>query len=209
VQPYSFGNLNDELILLINSLGVSTETLLQKQQENFNYFENALTDPQSAFMFLTFTNHMDIAERLLLGGIENIGSDIKKLINIEYNKLLNKRDEQRCRILIPKSRILFGVCDPWGILREGECAVRVTLGGEGAGRPMTLENAEVLVGRNPCLHPGDVRKLKAVRRPEFETLRDCIIFPTVGKRPHADMMSGGDLDGDQCKTTKRTRFFQG
>lgn len=175
-----------------------TETLIRKQQEAFNYFENALTDPQSAFMFLTYMNEISLAERMLLNGIEDVHREINRLLNAEYGKLLNKREAQRCRILIPKSRILFGICDPWGILKSGECAVRVTLGGEGAGRPMTLMNAEILVGRNPCLHPGDVRKLKAVYRKEFDTLRDCIIFPTRGKRPHADMMSGGDLDGDQC-----------
>jgi regulator of nonsense transcripts 1 len=182
---------------------VPNEILIRKQQETFDYFENALTDPQTAFMFLTYINQMVLAERLLLDGMESLHSEIKRLVNIEYSKLLNKRDEQRCRILIPKSRILFGICDPWGILKAGQCAVRVTLGGEGAGRPMSLANAEILVGRNPCLHPGDVRKLKAVYHKEFETLRDCIIFPTRGKRPHVDMMSGGDLDGDQCRIILR------
>lgn len=148
-------------------------------------------------MFLTYLNQMDLAEKLLLEGHESVRANIHRLINAEYSKLLNKREDQRCRIMIPKSRILFGICDPYGILKDGECSVRITM--EGDGRPMTVANADVMIGRNPCLHPGDIRKLKAVRRPQLEHLVDCIVFPTRGKRPIADMMSGGDLDGDQCR----------
>jgi hypothetical protein len=110
--------------------------------------------------------------------------------------MLNKRDEQRCRILIPKSRLLFGVCDAWGVLREGECAVKITMDGDG--QPRALDGMEILVTRNPCLHPGDLQKFKVVARVELAHLVDCIVFPTRGKRPAADLMSGGDLDGDTC-----------
>jgi hypothetical protein len=117
--------------------------------------------------------------------------------------MLNKHEEQRCRILIPKSRLLFGVCDPSskngrpGKIKEGDCFVRITLDGDGEAR--TLINTEVLVTRNPCLHPGDLQKFRVVDIPEFSHLVDCIVFPTRGKRPSADLMSGGDLDGDKCK----------
>jgi hypothetical protein len=30
---------------------------------------------------------------------------------------------------------------------------------------------------------------------------DCIVFSTRGKRPAADLMSGGDLDGDTCRSS--------
>jgi hypothetical protein len=128
--------------------------------------------------------------------IESVQPTIKRLVNAEYDRMLNKRDEQRCRILIPKSRLLFGVCDAWGVLKEGECAVKVTMDGDG--QPRAITGTEVLVTRNPCLHPGDLQKFKAVVKPELEHLVDCIVFPTRGRRPAADLMSGGDLDGDTC-----------
>lgn len=117
-------------------------------------------------------------------------------MNTECAKMLNKREEQRCRIFIQKSRLLYGVCDAWDVLREGECAIKVTL--EGDGQPHALDGMEVAVIRNPCLHPGDWQKLRVISRPELGHLTDCIVFSTRGKRPAADMMSGGDLDGDQC-----------
>ena len=56
----------------------------------------------------------------------------------------------------------------------------------------------VLVTKNPCLHPGDFRKLEAVRVDALEQHnRDCIVFSTQGNRPNFDEMAGSDLDGDQ------------
>ena len=56
--------------------------------------------------------------------------------------------------------------------------------------------SKVIVSRNPCTHPGDVRLLNAVDRPEFYHLNNVIVFPSTGDRPLCNMMSGGDLDGD-------------
>lgn len=65
------------------------------------------------------------------------------------------------------------------------------------------EKTSVIVGRvivtkNPCLHPGDVRVLEAVFEEQLmeKGLVDCIVFPQKGKRPHPNECSGGDLDGD-------------
>ncbi|CAF4065880.1 unnamed protein product [Adineta steineri] len=56
----------------------------------------------------------------------------------------------------------------------------------------------VLVTKNPCLYPGDIRKLEAVDVKLLRhCMRDCIVFPTTGSRPHSDQISGSDLDGDQ------------
>ncbi|KAF8849897.1 RdRP-domain-containing protein [Acephala macrosclerotiorum] len=132
-----------------------------------------------------------------MDSIESVQPTITKLVNAEYDRMLNKRDEQRCRILIPKSRLLFGICDAWDVLKEGECAVKITMDGDG--QPRALKGMEILVTRNPCLHPGDLQKFKVVERDELAHLVDCIVFPTRGRRPAADLMSGGDLDGDTCK----------
>lgn len=63
------------------------------------------------------------------------------------------------------------------------------------------ENIEKVTGncmvtRNPCTHPGDIRLLKAVDRPELSHLVNVIVFSSKGERPECNKMSGGDLDGD-------------
>ena len=197
-KPYSFGYLNDEVILLLHSLGISEAILLAKQRDYLEFLANAVNDPRIAFRFLSYINELELAEQVLIDGIEPCRPSLKRLVNNEERKLLNKRDQQRSRILIPKSRLLFGICDSRNVLKEGECAIRITMDGDGV--PRTIVGTEVLVTRNPCLHPGDLQKFKAVQIPELSHLVDCIVFPTRGRRPSADLMSGGDLDGDKCKS---------
>lgn len=59
-----------------------------------------------------------------------------------------------------------------------------------------IVDSKVIVSRNPCTHPGDIRLLQAVNRPEFHHLYNVVVFPSTGDRPLCNMMSGGDLDGD-------------
>jgi hypothetical protein len=54
----------------------------------------------------------------------------------------------------------------------------------------------VLVTKNPCLHPGDLRVLRAVDNPRLSHLVNVVVFPRKVKRPISDMITGSDLDGD-------------
>ena len=170
-----------------------------KQRQYFDFLEQARNDPKYAFRLFSSLGFMSEAEKVLVEGIESIAPTVRKTITQEYSKMVNKREEQKTRILIPKSRLLFGICDPYGLLKPDECFLRVT--SDETGAPLTIIGANVLISRNPCLHPGDLRKLKAVQCPQLSHLTDSIVFSTNGRRPTADLMSGGDLDGDTCEST--------
>ncbi|KAK0741405.1 RNA dependent RNA polymerase-domain-containing protein [Schizothecium vesticola] len=156
-------------------LAISTmkETLLRKQQDHFKFLASARNDALLAFRFLAYVNRFDLAERVILESLDAVRPSVQSLIRAEHNKMINNRDEQKCRILIPQSRFLFGVCDAWGVLDEGECHVRITH--ESKGLPLTLMNYDVAVTRNPCLHPGDLQKFKAVQKDELSHLVDFFI----------------------------------
>ncbi|CAL1711823.1 unnamed protein product [Somion occarium] len=195
--PYAFARLNNDVVVLLASLGITTEKFVEKQRAYHRWVRDTSTEWQAAFDFLSALGRIELAERLLLEGIDS--DAIQKAIRgLQKSEVANFRKNEggrfRVRTLIPKSRFLFGVCDPYGVLREGEVHVRVMLPREGA---TTLTNVDVLVVRNPCLHPGDCVKLRAVNHPRLSHLVDCIVFATKGRRAAPSMMSGGDLDGDQ------------
>lgn len=191
-KPYTFGYLNGQLVTLLSTLGISDDIFFRKQQEYFTFLKGALVDPHSAFIFLSYKGQHELAEKVL-NGLAPVKVSIRRLIRDEWKGSYDKKDKGRVRIMIPQSRLLFGVADYTGTLKKGEVLVRITVEGLGV---KSLDGAEVIVGRNPCLHPGDIRKFKAVRNDSLGHLEDCIVFPIVGKRDAPSLMSGGDLDGD-------------
>ncbi|KAI0712794.1 RNA dependent RNA polymerase-domain-containing protein [Cerioporus squamosus] len=193
--PYSYARLNNEIVVLLASLGISSETFLQRQTQYHEWIRDAATDWQVAFNILCALKQYEAAERLLLDGLES--PDVqKKIRSVQMAEIgsFKKNDKFRTRMIIPKSRFLFGVCDPYGVLNEGEVHVRVSVPRKGV---TTLKNTEVLVVRNPCLHPGDCLKLWAVEHPRLSHLVDCIVFASKGRRAAPSMSAGGDLDGDE------------
>jgi hypothetical protein len=151
-KPYAFGRLNNDIVVLLSSLGVSNEALLKKQSEYFSWIEGASTDINNAVDFLSCIDKFELAERVLLDGLDDprIQKEIQGAQNREVGSF-GKKNKTRVRMMLQKSRLLFGVCDPYGVLEEGEVHVRFTAH-QGA---TTLHEVDVLVVRNPCLHPGE------------------------------------------------------
>lgn len=109
---------------------------------------------------------------------------------------------KRSRILEPKGRVLMGCLDETKSLSYGEIFLQVTPAlGRRKGLRDGLETFDsypigsaanqniayvvtgwVIVAKNPCLHPGDIRKLKAVDGPGLRHMVDCLVFPQKGHR---------------------------
>lgn len=193
-KPYTFGKLNAELVTLLSVLGVPDDIFLRKQREYFDMISQAGDDPLKAFIFLSYMGDQDSAESIVLNGLQSARRQLKEAQHTAWAKMFDKRDSEKVHFLVPQSRIIFGVADPTEKLWPNECHVRITIEGAGV---RSLDGAWIIVGRNPCLHPGDIRKLRVKELPELQNVIDCIVFSVNGKTPPPSMMSGGDLDGDQ------------
>lgn len=122
---------------------------------------------------------------------------LNALVDQQVDQLVNDY-----RIPIEQSVSAFIVPDSLGILAPDE--IFCSFSGAGPIDPDTrcptshLTGA-VLVFRSPCKLPTDIRKFKAVYRPELCHLKDCIIMSASSSlcdRSPASFLSGGDYDGD-------------
>jgi RNA-dependent RNA polymerase len=95
--------------------------------------------------------------------------------------------------------------DHTGLLESGEVFVAV---GDGNALCEIELMGKIIAIRNPSYFADDIRKLKAVSQNEltrrcatrgqfFRYVKTGIFFSTKGQKSEAEMMSGGDFDGDK------------
>ncbi|KHN85827.1 putative RNA-dependent RNA polymerase 1 [Toxocara canis] len=94
-------------------------------------------------------------------------------------------------------RTMYGVIDDTGVLQYGQVFVQYSPSVRSPSKKVITHIGPVLVTKNPCLVGGDVRMFTAVYQSPLAHLRDVIVFPRYGPRPHTDEMAGSDLDGDE------------
>ena len=152
-KPYVFGRLNNDVIVLLSSLGVTSDAVRQKQQEYFQWIEGATQDPVKAIDMLYCLGQYELAEKVLLKGLDDpqVLQQVARAQASEIAGFNKGNDKFKSRMIVHKSRRLYGVCDPFQVLKEGQVHIRITVSRKGATSPI---HGDVLVIRNPCLYPG-------------------------------------------------------
>ncbi len=197
-KPGSSAKLNTELVTLLSTNGVPDDVFISQQVTYYEFVRGVSpTSIEDVKLFLTYRQ-----QQRLIGKLDRrtmvppwVQEIVQKQKKDELYHSFNRSDLQKVQIMIPDSRLLLGVSDTSGKLMEGECFVKYTP--TNLGSTITL-TGKLLVGRNPCLHPGDIQIFTAIGNiPELEHLVDCIVFNTCGSLPAPSLLSGGDLDGDK------------
>lgn len=211
-KPYTIGYLNKQITLLLADSGVKHSYLTGLQNDFHAMLRELCGTAQSAEYYLRikgerklldWLHNYDLESQRLQRALKNIrAKEIKKMqkdnaVDEDDDASPTQNSKCKLRVLVPRSRVVFGACDPFNELEYGQCVFQPTLFDEVQFAEFQAAQ-EVMVVRNPCYHLGDIRVLKLVKnKPQYEYLNDCIVFPTKGSRPHADESSGGDLDGDE------------
>ena len=193
-RPYVNGYLDTRMVMLLTDRGVSAQTLRDLQTRYYELVEEMCRKTTEAEYFLRFKGEFRLLQDIQDKGID---STIKKRLTGLRKQELDKMEKAAyTRILVPKSRLVFAVCDPYKKLEYGECYFHPTML-EDETRSF-IPGQKFVVMRYPCYHPGDVRVLRMTKEKQgYENLRDCLVLPVKGPRPHAFECSGGDLSGNK------------
>ncbi len=206
--------LNRPFITILEQLGVEPKDFLFRLMENLKNLANSLICECSATSILQDSCTLGIPYRKLYkSGIPFLSEPIfRQIVDCVIQHRINElRLKARIKLPMNCGRTVFGVFDETNTLNYGEVFVRLSLVDED-GMPEEYDceissgvskckcfilEGEIMVTKFPCLHPGDVRKFKAVDIPKLHHIKDCIVFPAKGQRPHPNEMAGSDLDGDE------------
>ncbi|KAJ7530357.1 hypothetical protein O6H91_14G000500 [Diphasiastrum complanatum] len=195
--------LNRQVINLLSTLGVPNDAFERMQREVIEQLTRIVHDPVVALEVLQLAcageTHKIMVQMLQAGYHPQTEPYLNSLLQVfRASQLLMLRTKSR--ILVPKGRCLMGCLDETGILEYGEAFVQVSptpgtrsLLKDGLDAPRDgcgvsgqesacVVQGHVVVAKNPCLHPGDVRVLRAVNVPSLRHMVDCIVFPQRGPR---------------------------
>ncbi|KAG2701579.1 hypothetical protein I3760_06G052500 [Carya illinoinensis] len=204
--------LNRQIITLLSNLGVKDQAFQKRQREALDLLNAILKDPLRAQVALEMMFSEDITKVLKEMLLCDYKPDVEPFLSMmlqafHASKLMDLRFGTR--IFVPNGRYMMGCLDETRTLEYGQVFLQVSrfsrqlckqtshMFTTSTSNPNNyILEGEVIVARDPSLHPGDVRVLKAVNVPALHHMVDCVVFPQKGKRPHPNESSGSNLDGD-------------
>ncbi len=197
--------LNRQAILLLSNRRISDAIFLILQQRNHltlirallrNEDAKNLLDEKLPYWFLPYGAKIDFVHEPFFRQV------LITACLISTGELL-----KRTRIRVPrnKARNMFGIVDEYNVLKPNEVFIQYTRLNDHEDndhydknqKTEILNNRTVVITKNPCHHPGDVRTFTAVDYKALRHLKDVVVFSQQGDRPASHQISGSDLDGDE------------
>ncbi|PVG01828.1 hypothetical protein CPB86DRAFT_58985 [Serendipita vermifera] len=190
---------------LVEDQASSTTPHLAKMRRNYRTVEDidleniiALTPEEEAGLEAADLAFCE-SQQLYLAAL--CGLDI---LSSEYFTKLWKRIIRHCamssilafHIEVEESAYCMILPDFSGVLPEGYISFTPPEQVCNAGFPSDFTSGHVLVARHPALLLTDIQKVQLANIPSLRNRTGVIFFSTQGERPLADLLGGGDYDGD-------------
>lgn len=191
-------SLESDLKMHLDAMNHPAETLLFVKQMRASF---TATTPEGSTRFLGGIPNKDedLAAFLLDSGFEVRHS--KLLADTMWNmwQEMTQKVKDKWSFEVPCSTNAYMAVDFSGVLKPGEVHLSFSSAFTVDGFSDTqLEDMDILVARSPAHFPSDIQKVRVVSRSKLRKLKDVIVFPSTGSRPLADLLSGGDYDGDRA-----------
>jgi RNA-dependent RNA polymerase len=209
---------NRQIIIVLSNLGVPDDVFIRRQQAMMRSYELAMTDRTEALNCLL--KHIDINQSTLMmasmvkdGFLDVREPFVMSLLGLWRARTI-KELKKKARIAIDEGAFVLGCVDESGILQghrdEPQSRLDATRDEKMNSLPETFIQIDdtsnkghykiieglCVLARNPSLHPGDIRVVRAVNVPALQHHKNVVVLPQTGDRDLANMCSGGDLDGD-------------
>lgn len=214
LSHYTTATLNRQTISILSCLGVPDSVFMSLLVQELRNYDHAMTD--SVFARKLLRQYVDesqssimIADMLDHGFMEVKEPYVQAMLQL-WRSWSIKYLKEKARIPIAESAFVLGCIDETGTLQGHitkkrrrdekpvdelpEIFLQIS-DPNNRGDPRVITGV-CIVGRNPAMHPGDIRVVKAVDVPALRHLRDVVVFPLQGDQDIPSMCSGGDLDGD-------------
>ncbi|KAL2065406.1 hypothetical protein VTL71DRAFT_3076 [Oculimacula yallundae] len=212
---YSCANLNRQTITILSSLGVPDEVFLDMLTDQLANYQTAMSNDELAVtLLLRYIDDnamtINLATMIRNGFMAQRDPFVLSLLHL-WRSWSIKMLKEKAKIMVDNGAFVLGCVDETNSLR-GYTRPKAAHGQQLAQNELPQIFIQVpdkedpnrynvvegicLVGRNPSLHPGDLRVVEAVNVPALHHLRDVVVFPCHGDRDVPSMCSGGDLDGD-------------
>ncbi|KAH8907794.1 RdRP-domain-containing protein [Coniochaeta sp. PMI_546] len=214
LSHYTTATLNRQIICILSCLGVPDSVFMSLLEQELLNYNRAMTD--KAFACRLLRQYVDesqssimIANMLDYGFMEAEEPYVRAMLQL-WRSWSIKYLKEKARVPIAESAFVLGCIDETGTLKGHinkkrrrdekpvnelpEIFLQIS-DPNNRGHPRVITGV-CAVGRNPSLHPGDIRVVKAVDVSALRHLRDVVVFPMQGDRDIPSMCSGGDLDGD-------------
>ncbi|KAL5332831.1 RNA dependent RNA polymerase-domain-containing protein [Aspergillus crustosus] len=217
-SQFTLATLNRQLILVLSTLGISDSVFHLKLKTMLKNLDEAMqSDPKAVYLLSKYVDPNQVTltlSQMVLDGFRRSNEPfVTSLLNL-WRAWHLKFLKEKARIVIDKGACLLGCMDETATLKGyffdrlperdaplekkisalPEIFVQVYCPDDG-GKYEIIEGLCILA-RNPSLHPGDIRVVRAINVPALKHLKDVVVLPQTGNRDVASMCSGGDLDGD-------------
>ncbi|OQR87423.1 RNA-directed RNA polymerase [Thraustotheca clavata] len=181
--------LNRQTINILSSLGIPDSSFLSLYYSMIADLDCCFESNEAAKQVVFEHDRSSPVAKMLAAGVGIDDRHVYEWLSIMRSRLL-LNVQLKARIIVPQGINLVGVLDETNTLPEG-C---IYFKSKDFKSPP--HNTIVAVGRCPCLHPGDIRRLRFFENSKLTHLHDVLVFSSIGERPETDKMAGGDLDGD-------------